>query len=70
MNQKPTRYQYLGDRSTAPNLKGAACFAVYNSSGKCIRGKNGNMLVRFDSGSAAVVLARLLRKVPETKLNN
>ena len=30
--------------------------------GKCIRGKNGNMLVEFETGEKVVVLGRLLRK--------
>ncbi len=56
-----TRYLYLGDRLTAPRLRGQACEAVRNSRGKCIRGRNGNMLVRF-GGERVNVVARLLRK--------
>lgn len=55
-------YKYLGDRITDPLLKGSLCFAIRQSDGKCIRGKNGNMLVQFESGRV-VVLARLLRKL-------
>lgn len=54
-------YHYLGDRFTAPALKGAPCTAVRRADGKCIRGKS-KMLVSF-SGVKTVVLARLLRKV-------
>ena len=55
-------YTYLGDRFTGPDYKGQQCEAVRNAAGKCIRGKNGNMLVAFQ-GKPVVVIARLLRKV-------
>lgn len=55
-------YIYLGDRSTDPALKGKECKAVRRLDGKCIRGKNGNMLVQFDT-VRHVVIARLLRKI-------
>lgn len=56
-------YRYLGDRMTAPALRGAKCAAVLRADGKCIRGR-GSMLVLFDGESSPrVVLARLLRKV-------
>lgn len=61
MNQ-PQQYIYRGDRFTDPSLKGRTCTAVRNQAGKCIRGKNGNMLVSFE-GNVTVVLARQLRKV-------
>lgn len=62
-----TTYTYLGDRFTDPSLKGKQCTAVRKPNGKCIRGKNGNMLVDFD-GVTVVVVARLLRKIKsETK---
>ena len=57
-----SNYKYLGDRITRPELKGAHCSAVKRLDGKCIRGRNSNMLVQFKSGEKAVVLARLLRK--------
>ena len=57
------RYTYLGDRVTDPTLKGQLCRAVLRDDGKCIRGKNGSMLVLFDSGRVANVIGRLLRKV-------
>jgi hypothetical protein len=57
-----SNYIYLGDRHTAPELKGKPCKAVKNND-KCIRGRNGNMLVEFESGKS-VVIARLLRKQP------
>ena len=56
------KYIYIGDRNTATQRKQQTCFAVLNDAGKCIRGKNGNMLVRFGE-EKVVVLARLLRKV-------
>lgn len=54
-------YIYLGDRLTG-EFKGKTCTAVRRPDGKCIRGKNGSMLVEFD-GVRAVVLGRRLRKV-------
>lgn len=54
-------YIYLGDRNTDPALKNRPCTAVHCSKGKCIRGKNGNMLVSFGN-TLHVVVARLLRK--------
>ncbi len=56
-------YIYLGDRMTDPQLKGSRCQAVERTDGKCIRGRNGNMLVEFDTGRVAVVIGRLLRKI-------
>jgi hypothetical protein len=55
-------YTYIGDRFTDPRLKGKQCTAVRRPDGKCIRGRNGSMLVRFD-GHPVVVIARLLRKI-------
>lgn len=55
-------YIYLGDKFTDPILKGKPCKAVRRPNGKCIRGKNGSMLVDFD-GSKVVVVGRLLRKI-------
>ena len=54
-------YRYLGDRFTCPTLKQRICTAVRRPDGKCIRGRNGTMLVDFD-GVKHVVIARLLRK--------
>ena len=56
-------YKYLGDRMTDPSLKGAHCNAVRRQDGKCIRGKNGTMLVEFESGVKSIVIGRLLRKI-------
>lgn len=55
-------YTYLGDRHTDPRFRKQICSAVRNEKGKCIRGKNGNMLVEFE-GKKVVVIARLLRKI-------
>jgi hypothetical protein len=60
-------YIYLGDRLTDPLLKGSRCQAIKRTDGnraaeRCIRGRNGNMLVQFDNGRVANVLGRLLRK--------
>lgn len=57
-----SEYIYRGDRSTSDMWKGRDCVAVRRKDGKCIRGKNGNMLVDF-YGNKVVVLARLLRKI-------
>jgi hypothetical protein len=54
-------YVYLGDRNTSSQLKKANCNAVRRN-GKCIRGKNGSMLVQFEDGKMHVVMGRLLRK--------
>ena len=48
---------------TDPALKGATCTAVRRTDGKCVRGRNGSMLLFFKSGRVAVVIGRLLRKV-------
>ncbi|UFH52528.1 hypothetical protein [Spirosoma sp. KNUC1025] len=48
---------------TDPTLKGQLCSAILRADGKCIHGKNGSMLVTFDSSRTAVVIGRLLRKV-------
>ncbi|GAA4313478.1 hypothetical protein [Nibribacter koreensis] len=63
-------YRYLGDKHTDSALKGGLCEAMRQQNGKCIRGKNGSMLVRFlDLPYPTVVIGRLLRKVnPEDKL--
>jgi hypothetical protein len=57
-----TGYLYLGDKFTAPALKGKLCVAVRRLDGKCIRGRNGAMLVEFENGERVIVLGRLLRK--------
>ncbi|QDK79574.1 hypothetical protein EXU85_13565 [Spirosoma sp. KCTC 42546] len=56
-------YKYLGDRMTDPALKGLSCRAVLQEDNKCIRGRNGSMLVQFDSGPIVHVIGRLLRKM-------
>lgn len=55
-------YTYIGDRHTDQSLKRKQCSAVRNEKGKCIRGKNGSMLVEFGV-KKVVVIARLLRKI-------
>lgn len=55
-------YVYRGDRLTDPALRGAWCEAVRREDGRCIRGRNGNMLVRFGD-RLAIVPARHLRRV-------
>lgn len=55
-------YTYIGDGFTDSRYKGKVCSAILRQDGKCIRGRNGNMLVEFE-GKKVVVLARLLRKV-------
>lgn len=60
-------YIYLGDRLTRPELRRMPCRAVRRSNGKCIRGRNGNMLVEFPGVGKVVVLGRLLRKLKNKK---
>ena len=61
-----TTYRYLGDRHTAPELRGALCQAVRRPDQKCIRGRNGSMLVEFlSTQQQAVVVGRLLRKTEQ-----
>jgi hypothetical protein len=61
-------YTYLGDRLTRPELKGIGCNAV-RVNGKCIRGRNSNMLVETSTGERVNVLARLLRKIVHCPLS-
>lgn len=56
-------YIYLGNRLTRPELRRMPCRAVRRLNGKCIRGRNGNMLVEFSGVGKVVVLGRLLRKL-------
>ena len=60
-------YLYRGDRYTDDKYKMQPCSPVLSNSGKCIRGKNGNMLVSFQSGTV-VVLARQLRRLDKLSL--
>jgi hypothetical protein len=55
-------YVYLGDRNTDPTIKNTMCRAVRRADGKCIRGRNGSMLVELQNGQKLVVTGRLLRK--------
>jgi len=55
-------YRYIGDRWTDPALKGIRCRAVRRPDGRCVRGRNGSMLVEVATGQRVVVLGRLLRK--------
>ena len=60
-------YIYRGDRYTDVQYKMQPCLPVLTSTGKCIRGKNGNMLVSFQSGTV-LVLARQLRRLDKLAL--
>ena len=55
------RYRYLGDRATAPELRGMRCTAIERD-GRCIRGRNASMLVAGEDGRRYVVLGRRLRR--------
>ncbi len=57
-----SEYIYLGDKLTQRVLKGQKCRAIRRHDGKCIRGRNGNMLVEIE-GIPVVILARHLRKI-------
>ena len=59
-------YRYLGDKLTDPKYKGRLFNAVRNSRGKCIQGKNRNMLVDFDNGERCVIVGRCIRKNKQT----
>ena len=50
-----------------PELRRMPCRAVRRFDGKCIRGKNGNMLVEFPGVGNCVVLGKLLRKIKKQK---
>lgn len=56
------KYRYIGDRNTDPALKNRECTAIRRQDGKCIRARNGSMLVEFD-GIPTIVVGRLLRKI-------
>ena len=59
-------YLYLGDKNTDAALRGKKCAAVRRANGKCIRGKNGSMLVTFGD-TKMVVVGRLLRRISKLK---
>ena len=60
-----TTYTYRGDRLTAEHLKGQPCTAIRRPDGRCIRGRNGSMLVEFIHHGPHVVLGRQLRKITQ-----
>lgn len=50
------RYTYLGDRWTAPALRGRVCGPVRRPDGRCVVGRSmGSALVEFVDGTRAVV---------------
>lgn len=53
-------YVYLGDRLTDEALRGMRCSAVRRSDGKCVRGRNGSMLVIDEQGMRHVVIGHRL----------
>jgi hypothetical protein len=63
VKKNEVKYRYIGDKNTDPSIKKHECSAVRRADGKCIRGKNGSMLVQFEEGSLHVVVGRLLRKI-------
>lgn len=58
-------YIYRGDKLTSPEFKNKPCSAVRREDGKCIRGRNGSMLVAFENGSQHVIIGRRLKKIIE-----
>jgi gluconate kinase len=56
-------YIYSGDRLTDSRLKNLKCNAIRREDGKCIRGRNGNMLIIFENGERCIILARRLKKI-------
>jgi len=57
------QYIYIGDKLTAAELKHSTCNAVRRPDGKCIRGRNGSMLVEFANGDKHVIIGRRLKKI-------
>lgn len=57
-------HYYRGDRWTAEELRGVFCTLPKRKDGKCIRGRNGNILVQLEDGRRVVVAGRQLRKIP------
>jgi hypothetical protein len=55
-------YIYRGDKLTDPLLKNKPCSAVRRPDGKCIRGRNGSMLVYFENGIKVNIIGRRLKK--------
>lgn len=55
------RYTYLGDKLTDPRLVGMQCDPVRDERGKCVRGRNGSMLVVDAAGTWYNVVGRRLR---------
>lgn len=57
-----SRYIYLGDRNTRPDLRGAACDPVRRADGRCrVSRQMATALVVFTTGERCVVLRRRLR---------
>ena len=56
------RYTYLGDRMTREDLRGMQCDPVLRPDGKCVRFRNGTMLVVDAQGRQQIVMGRLLRR--------
>ena len=58
-------YIYHGDKLAKllhSPYAGKPCKAIRRN-GKCIRGRNSNMLVKFEDGKLQVIPARMLRKI-------
>ena len=62
-------YIYLGDKITDHSLKGKDCNAIRRDNGKCIRGRNGSMLVEFEGVKVNIIGKRLRKKVNTDKCN-
>lgn len=60
-------YLYRGDRYTDSRYRLQPCYPILSNTGKCMRGKNGNMLVSFQSGTV-IILARQLRRLDKLAL--
>lgn len=55
------KYIYLGTKMTDERYKNKPCEAIISSDNKCICGKNGTMLVKFND-QAVNIIRRRLRK--------
>ncbi|WP_282782364.1 hypothetical protein [Phaeodactylibacter xiamenensis] len=68
MDANGKQYVYRGDRlAKLSPYAGRTCRGVLQPNGKCIRGKNGNMLVDFDGTKVVRQLRKLNKDRNEAK---
>ena len=61
------RYAYLGDRLSAPTLKGAKCDPVRRLDGKCVVGRGAQLVTFAGETAPRVVIRRRLRVTIENR---